>query len=323
MSKLVLSAILGFGALCAAAWAQPALAEKRVALVIGNSGYQHAPALPNPSRDAKAMVAMFEKGGFSVVTAQYDAGNLQFKRVIRQFEDAAADADIAVIYYAGHGIEVHGTNYLVPIDARLASDRDADDEAITLDRLVEAADGAKRLRLVILDACRDNPFVKTMRRQRTSALRGVTAGLTKVEPTGTNTLIAFAAKGGAPAEDGEGDHSPFTTALLDNLFVPGLDVRLAFGRARDEVLKRTGNRQEPYVYGSLGGSSISIVPAAEPTPATVAAVSEGEKGDYALVEKIGTKGAWEVFLAQHPKGFYAELARQQITKLAMAETGTP
>jgi hypothetical protein len=324
MTRFVLSAVaLAVGVLCAGAGAQPALADKRVALVIGNSGYQHAPALPNPSRDAKAMAAMFERGGFSVITAQYDAGNLQFKRVIRQFEDAAADADIAVIFYAGHGIEIHGVNYLVPIDAKLASDRDADDEAITLDRLVEAADGAKRLRLVILDACRDNPFVKTMKRQRTAALRGVTAGLGKVEPTGMNTLVAFAAKGGSPAEDGDTEHSPFTAALLDHLFVPGLDVRLAFGRARDEVLKKTANRQEPYVYGSLGGASISIIPAPEQNPAAVvAAVSEGEKGDYALVEKIGTKGAWEVFIAQHPQGFYADLARQQITKLAMVETGS-
>src|ERR1043166_8733791 len=323
MTRLALSAVaLALGVLCAGSGAQPALADKRVALVIGNSAYKHAPALPNPSRDAKAMVAMFERGGFSVVTAQYDAGNLEFKRTIRQFEDAAADADIAVIYYAGHGIEIHGSNYLIPVDAKLASDRDADDEAITLDRLVEAADGAKRLRLVILDACRDNPFVKTMKRQRTAALRGVTAGLGKVEPTGMNTLIAFAAKGGAPAEDGEGDHSPFTTALLDHLFVPGLDVRLAFGRARDEVLKRTANRQEPYVYGSLGGASISIVPAPEQSPVAVAAGSQGEKGDYELVDKIDTKGAWEIFLAQHPKGFYSDLARERVKKLAMAETSS-
>src|ERR1043166_3494244 len=225
MKRPALSAIaLSLGVLCAGAGAQPALADKRVALVIGNSAYQHAPALPNPSRDARAMVAMFERGGFTVVTAQYDAGNLQFKRTIRQFEDAAADADIAVIYYAGHGIEIHGSNYLIPVDAKLASDRDADDEAITLDRLAdaggvpldgvgEAGEGAKRLRLVILAACRDNPFVKTMKRQRTAALRGVTAGLGRVEPTGMNTLIAFAAKGGSAPEGGDGEPSPFTPAL--------------------------------------------------------------------------------------------------------------
>src|ERR1043166_7612599 len=199
MKRLALSvAALGLGVLCACATAQPALADKRVALVIGNSAYQHAPALPNPLRDAKAMAAMFERGGFAVITAQYDAGNLQFKRTIRQFEDAAADADIAVIYYAGHGIEIHGTNYLIPVDAKLASDRDADDEAITLDRLVEAAEGSRRLKEIILDTCRDNPFVKTRKRQRTATLRGVAAGLGRVEPTGMNTLIAFAAKGGSP-----------------------------------------------------------------------------------------------------------------------------
>src|ERR1700732_4848330 len=188
-----------------------------------------------------------------------------------------------------------------------------------LERLVAAADGARRLRLVILDACRDNPFARTMKRQQTRSLRGIEPGLGKVEAAGLNTLIAFAAKGGAPAEDGDGDHSPFTAALLNHLFVPGRDVRLAFGRVRDEVLKNTNNRQEPYVYGSLGGASISIVPAPKQQPD--AAVAEGEKGDYALVEKIATKGAWEVFLTQHPKGFYADLARQQLARLGTAEPG--
>jgi uncharacterized caspase-like protein len=320
MGRLIFLIGWALGSLSWLISAGPAFADKRVALVIGNSAYQHAPALPNPARDARAMAAMFEKGGFTVVAAQYDVGNLQFKRAIRQFEDAAGDADIAVIYYAGHGIEINGVNYIIPVDARLASDRDADDEAITLDRLVEAADGGKRLRLVILDACRDNPFARTMKRTRTSNLRGVNAGLARVEPSGPNTLVAFAAKGGSPAEDGDAEHSPFTAALLHNLFVPGLDVRLAFGRTRDEVLQKTNNRQEPYVYGSLGGASISLVPAPEhqPDPAAVAAVSRGEEGDYALVEKVGTKGAWEVFLAQHPKGFYADLARQQLTRLGEA-----
>src|ERR1051326_2954328 len=148
MNRLALSAVaLALGVICAGAGAEPALAEKRVALVIGNSGYQHAPALPNPARDAKAMVSMFEKAGFDVVTTQYDAGNLQFKRAIRQFEDAASEADIAVIYYAGHGIEIHGTNYLIPIDAKLASDRDADAEAISPDRLGQTLDRARRRRV--------------------------------------------------------------------------------------------------------------------------------------------------------------------------------
>jgi Caspase domain/Putative peptidoglycan binding domain len=251
-----------------------------------------------------------------------NVGNLDFKRAIRKFEDAAFEADIAVVFYAGHGIEVGGINYLVPVDAKLATDRDAEDEAISLNRVVESVEGAKRLRLVILDACRNNPFVATMRRR--TALRSVTSGLGKVEPTSTDTLIAYAAKGGSTAEDGEGAHSPFTRALLDNLAVPGLDIRLAFGRVRDEVLKITNRRQEPFVYGSLGGGTVALVPAPEgPKPADVAKV----KADYELVAQIGNKKAWEVFLQTYPTGFYADLARAQLskleTKLAMLEPPPP
>jgi hypothetical protein len=194
----------------------------------------------------------------------------------------------------------------------LASDRDADDEAIPLERLVSSADGAKRLRLIILDACRDNPFVTSMRRERKVANRAVVAGLGKVEPTSTDTLIAYAAKAGSTADDGDGLHSPFTSAVLKNLTVPGLDVRLAFGRVRDEVLKVTGNRQEPFVYGSLGGGNVALVPApAVPQEAPVNEV----KADYELVEKFGTVRAWQVFLDNHPKGFYSDLARAQIERL--------
>ncbi|WP_246510006.1 caspase family protein [Bradyrhizobium glycinis] len=291
-----------------------AFAERRVALVVGNSLYHSVPQLPNPSRDATSVAKMFRDAGFDTVETLNDVGNLEFKRAIRKFETTADQADIAVVYYAGHGLEIGGTNYLIPVDARLASDRDADDEAIPLERLVSSADGARRLRLIILDACRDNPFVGTMKRERRNLpTRAVSGGLGKVEPTMTDTLIAYAAKAGSTADDGDGDHSPFTTSILKNLPVPGLDIRLAFGRVRDEVLKATANRQEPYVYGALGGGTISLVPApAVPREAPVSDV----KADYDLVQKIGTRRAWEVFLATHPTGFYAELARAQIEALA-------
>jgi membrane protein involved in colicin uptake len=169
------------------------------------------------------------------------------------------------------------------------------------------------LRLIILDACRDNPFISIMRRERKVASRAVVAGLGKVEPTSTDTLIAYAAKAGSTADDGDGDHSPFTTSLLKNLTVPGLDVRLAFGRVRDEVLKMTGSRQEPFVYGSLGGGNISLVP---PPPVPRETPVSDIKTDYELVEKVGTARAWQVFLATHPNGFYADLARAQIERLS-------
>ncbi len=289
-----------------------AWAGKRVALVVGNSTYQTVPQLPNPSRDATAVAKMFRDAGFDSVELVLNVGNLDFKRAIRKFETAADQAEIAVVYYAGHGLEIGAINYLIPVDARLASDRDADDEAIPLERLVSSADGASRLRLIILDACRDNPFVNNMRRERKVASRAVTAGLGKVEPTSTDTLIAYAAKAGSTADDGDGEHSPFTTAILKDLTVPGLDVRLAFGRVRDDVLRSTGNRQEPFVYGSLGGGNVSLVPA--PQKPQEAPVNE-VKADYELVQKIGTKRAWEVFLGTHPTGFYAELAKAQIEQI--------
>lgn len=314
LRRLIAAAATIGGALLAVVLAPDcALAERRVALVVGNSAYQSVPQLPNPARDANSVAKMFRDAGFDTVETLINVGNLEFKRAIRKFETTSDQADIAVVYYAGHGLEIGGTNYLIPVDARLASDRDADDEAIPLERLVSSADGARRLRLVILDACRDNPFVSNMRRERrNTATRAVSGGLGKVEPTMTDTLIAYAAKAGSTADDGDGDHSPFTTSILKNLPVPGLDIRLAFGRVRDEVLKSTANRQEPYVYGALGGGTISLVPApAVPREAPVSDV----KADYDLVQKIGTRRAWEVFLATHPTGFYAELARAQMEAL--------
>jgi hypothetical protein len=292
-----------------------AFAEKRVALIIGNSAYQSVPQLPNPSRDATGVAKMLRDAGFDIVDVQTNLPNVEFKRAIRRFEAEADQADVAVIFYAGHGIEIGGTNYLVPVDAKLASDRDSEDEAISLERLMGAAEGARKLRLIILDACRHNPFAVSMKRERRGATRAVNSGLGKVEPTSSDTLIAYAAKAGSTAADGAGDHSPFTAAILKNLAVPGLDLRLAFGRVRDDVLKATDNRQEPFVYGSLGGGVISLVPApavAEPAPAS------DVKGDYDLVARIGTRKAWKVFLETHKSGFYADLARVQLASLEQA-----
>ncbi len=310
------------GALFLASSPDSALAEKRVALVVGNSNYKNVARLPNPEKDAASIAKLFRAAGFDTVIEADNVGNLDFKRAIRKFEDASLDSAIAVVYYAGHGIEVNGINYLVPIDAKLASDRDAEDEAISLNRVVESVDSAKQLKLIILDACRDDPFVNTMKRFRRVAFRGIAPGLAAVAPTSSDTLIAYAAKAGSTAEDGDGKHSPFTTALLNNLTVPGLDIRLAFGRVRDEVLKITDQRQVPYVYGSLGGGNISLVPPpAQPKPHDVAAARGSDRlasrmeADYKMVAQIGTKQAWQVFLGTYPTGFYADLARAQLAKL--------
>src|SRR5262245_62685034 len=147
MNRL-LAAAVSYGVFLTPLCSELAFADGRVALVIGNSAYQNAPALPNPKRDAQAIAATLKKGGYHVVSAN-DVSNLQFKRTVRQFEDAAANAEIAVVFYAGHGIEIGGINYMIPVDAKLASDRDAEDEAISLERIVGSVEGAQDLGLVI------------------------------------------------------------------------------------------------------------------------------------------------------------------------------
>ncbi|MGJ4926461.1 caspase family protein [Bradyrhizobium sp. HKCCYLS2038] len=301
----------------------PALAEKRVALVIGNSAYQNVPQLTNPANDGAVMTATFKSAGFDVVDYRRDLTARETRRALRDFADAARDADIAVVYYAGHGMEVEGSNYLIPIDARLERDTDVYDETLSLDRILVAVEPAKKLRLVILDACRDNPFTRNM--QRTVATRSLGRGLAKVEPTSPNTLIAYSAKAGSTAQDGDGKNSPFTLALSRHIATPGLDVRKAFGFVRDEVLKSTANRQEPFVYGSLGGEDVPLVPGVPrvvtqmpvtPPPANPQA---DMRRDYELAMQVGNKGALNAFLAQYPDGFYASLAKLQLEKLAAEE----
>jgi uncharacterized caspase-like protein len=298
---------------------QPALAEKRVALVLGNSAYQNVPPLSNPVNDAALMAKTLKDAGFDIVDSRQNLSALDTRRVLREFADKATNADVAVIYYAGHGIEVDGSNYLIPVDARLERDNDVYDEAFSLDRVLVSVESAKKLRLVILDACRDNPFALTMK--KTLATRAIGRGLAKVEPASPNTLIAYSAKAGSTAADGDGKNSPFTVALSKHLTRPGLDVRRAFGFVRDDVLKTTNNRQEPYVYGSLGGDDVPLVPApvvAAPAAAAPAAAPNPQadiRRDYELALQVGNRAAFTAFLAQHPDGFYSSLAKLQLDKI--------
>ena len=301
---------------------QPALAEKRVALILGNSAYQNVAPLANPVNDSAKIAATLKDAGFDIVDSRHDLPAAETRRALRDFADRARDADIAVVYYAGHGIEVDGANYLIPVDARLERDTDIYDEGLSLDRILIAIEPARKLRLVILDACRDNPFARTMK--RTVASRAIGQGLAKVEPTSPNVLIAYSAKAGSTAADGDGKNSPFTAALSRHIATPGLDVRRAFGFVRDEVLKTTGNRQEPFVYGSLGGDDLPLVPAPAVTePAAATAPAPGAQAevrrDYELALEIGNRSALNAFLQQYPDGFYASLARLQLDKIAAEE----
>lgn len=290
-----------------------ALAEKRVALVIGNSNYKNVTQLQNPGNDAAAIIGMFKKAGFDAVDSKLDVNVVEMRRALREFGNKARDADIAVVYYAGHGIELDGNNFLIPIDAALETDTDVYDEAFPLDRIMIAVEPAKQLRLVILDACRDNPFAKKIK--RTIGSRAVGRGLAKVEPSNPNTMIAFAAKAGSTASDGDSKNSPFAIALINHLPKPGLDLRKAFGFVRDDVLKATNNTQEPFVYGSLGGNDVALVP----LPAVVTAPADQDapiRRDYEFALQLNSRAVWDAFVEKHPSGFYTALARAQRDKLA-------
>lgn len=224
---------------------------RRVALVIGNSNYGHVPVLPNAANDAKALQRELTEAGFQSVMLKLDLKREDLVVALGEFAQIADNADWAVIYYSGHGIEYKGNNYLIPVDARLRVDRDIDLESIDIGKVLSAAESARRLRLVVLDACRNNPFLDQMK--RTVATRSITRGLARTEPD-AGTLIVYSAKHGELALDGDGDNSPFALALLRRLKTPNLEIRRLFDLVRDDVLLATNKKQQPYSYGSLSGS---------------------------------------------------------------------
>jgi hypothetical protein len=305
-------------------------ADKRVALVVGNDSYQNAGKLAHAAKDATAIGELLRKAGFDLVETRIDLDNLEFKRAAREFTAAASTADIAVVYFTGHGIEVNGKNYLLPIDAKLASDFDVEDEALSLDRVIRAVEPAKRLRLVILDASRDNALVRSMKRSAPTG--NAPTGLARVEPTAAGTLIAFSTSPGTTVEDRPNERSPFTAALLKHLTVVGRDLRTALNNVRDDVIQATAKRQEPFIAGGFGGVTVALAedpknasaPTRQilvlPSPQAPSQTVADPQLDYEAAERVGTKEAWDAFLAVHPAGFYASLARAQRDKLAPPES---
>jgi invasion protein IalB len=294
---------------------------RRIALVIGNSQYDTVGQLPNAGNDARAIAKFLRDAQFDLVDVQVDVTAISFRRALRDFTLRAADADIAVVYYAGHGMEVNGGNYLIPTDAKLDTDLDIEDETISLDRVLRAVEPAKKLRLIMLDACRENPFVPRMR--RITSTRGIGRGLGEIDVATRDTLVAFAAKAGSLASDGNGSNSPFTEALIANLGKPGLDLRIAFGLVRDDVLKATSNRQEPWVYGTLGGDVLPLVPgpnnlAPGGAQAITGLLGETTEIDYTEAQHSNSAAAWQAFLRLHPSGELSDRARDKLALLTPA-----
>jgi tetratricopeptide (TPR) repeat protein len=224
---------------------------RRVALVIGNGAYKNVHALPNPPRDSKLIAGALRDVGFQTVISASDLTRDKFFEALQTFAAEAEKADWAVVYYAGHGFEIAGVNYLVPVDARLAADRDAETQAVALEQVIAAVGAARKVRLVILDACRDNPFAPTM--QRTLSLKLVDKGFSNIEP-GAGFMVVYAAKHGETAMDGDGGaDSPFSTALAREIKVPKVEIRKLFDIIRDDVWSATKHEQQPFTYGSPPG----------------------------------------------------------------------
>ena len=290
--------------------AAPAPAAPRVALVIGNATYAHAPALANPLNDAADIGAVLERLDFSVTLVE-NAGHAALRKALLEFTLAASASEMAVVFYAGHGIEVDRRNFLVPVDARLASDEVVEFEAVPLELVLQAVERASGLRLVILDACRENPFAVQM--QRAGATRSIGRGLARLEPSG-DTLVAYAAKGGTMALDGAGRNSPYTEALLAHLEEPGLEVMFMVRKVRDAVLAATGGRQEPFWYGSLSSRRVYLAArpvTTEPEPSQGPSTADKAGSDRVAAERLATERVfWEsVRGSEHPVDIQSYLDR--------------
>jgi uncharacterized caspase-like protein len=328
--------------LFAACWvlAAPAFAEKRVALVIGNAAYKHAPALANPRNDAEAMAAALKRLKFEVI-AGVDLDEAATRRLLREFAeklDGFGKEDVAVLFYAGHGLQVNGRNYLVPVDARLERERDLDFQAVPFDFVQSLMEKTLQTNIVILDSCRDNPLARTLARGMSTRS---TLGRGLAEMRGINdTLIVYATNPGNVALDGQGRHSPFTEALLKHVEQPGLEVRHMISQVRAAVITATKGQQVPWEAASLTrqvffAAAAPAAAAPAPTPATPAAPtpaaptapqSPGADGEIVFWQSIqNSKNAadYKAYLEKYPKGTFAELAKLRIAEIEKAAVTPP
>jgi formylglycine-generating enzyme required for sulfatase activity len=238
-------------------------AAERVALVIGNSAYKNAEELPNPKNDATAIAEALTRTGFEV-DLRTDLDQLGMQHALRDFGLKAESAEVALVFYAGHGVQVAGENYLLPIDAALERERDLLYEALPLNLVMGEVAQAQKLGLVVVDACRDNPLAEQLR-LTLGPIRSrlVGDGLARMENLPSDTMIAFATRPGEIAVDGAGANSPYAAALLEHIDEPGVELNLLFRKVRDTVLINTAYRQEPRTYDALGAEPFYFI---EPKP---------------------------------------------------------
>ena len=298
-----------------------AQAEKRIALVVGNSAYQHTSELRNPRSDALDVAGALRRLGFEVLDG-LDLDKRSMERLIRQFGVKLTNADLAVFFYAGHGVAIGGQNFLVPTDARLGSEGDADFEALPLSLVLKQMEREAKVSIVLLDACRDNPLARNLARQMGTRSSTVGQGLAEVK-TGVGTLIGFSTQPGNVATDGAGRNSPYAEALLRNIEVPGKDVSGVLIAVRNHVLKATEGKQVPWEHTSLTGQVYLRLDALPATGAAIAPPAathdrEIELSFWNSVKDSKSPAMLGSYLERYPYGNFSGLARTMLDQLRAA-----
>jgi hypothetical protein len=295
--------------------AAPAQADKRLALVIGNSAYKNAPTLKNPANDASDMADTLQRLGFEVIRGMA-LDYLAMRTAVRKFSEKLPQANVALLFYAGHGQQVAGKNYLVPVDAQIATQADLEFGTIDLDLVVHGMEADTRTNIIFLDACRDNPLAVNLTRRLGTRGGAVTRGLAQVD-TSVGTLIAFSTQPGNVALDGEGRNSPFTSALLKTIETPGLPLSDVMIDVRNEVLRVTARKQVPWDNSSLTGQFYF-----KPLPAGAATSNPGGEGvEIAFWNSIkDTKNPqlFDAYLRRYPNGAFSDIARINAEQLKVA-----
>jgi len=286
--------------------AQGAREEPRTALVIGNSAYLDTP-LRNPVNDVRAIARTLRELGFTVL-AYENANKRTMETAVIEFGRRLAEGGVGLFYYAGHGLQVRGRNYLVPVDAEIDSEATTRIAAVDVDFLLgEMAEAKNRVNIVILDACRNNPFERK--------LRGASRGLAAVDAA-RGTLVAYATAPGSVAADGEGSNGLYTEELLQALREPGLKVEEVFKRVRVGVTNRSKGAQTPWESSSLTGDLVVNVTVNVTTPAALPLTADREALFWASVKDGTDPAGFEAYLKQYPGGVFAPLARQRLAGLA-------
>jgi hypothetical protein len=316
--------ITALSVFCILFTANAAKADRRVAFVVGNGAYKNVQSLPNPPIDAKSMAGVLRNVGFEVVEGTNLTRDKMTEKLL-EFGKKAQGADVAVFFYAGHGIAINGTNYLLPIDADIKSEMDVKlGSAINIDTTLDQTMGDAKVKLVFLDACRDNPFAAKIRSAASTRSVNVQTGLAEMK-SGEGTLIAFATGPGQTALDGqEGTNSPFTRALMANIAAPGVEIQQAMTKVRAQVNEETNKGQLPWGHTNLIGA-VYLNPAATPagssaepanTPAaTASAAPEVELEFWRSIKDTNKPEELNAYLTNYPNGQFKSLALARIASL--------